>query len=65
MLVYRRLAPEKRWLEDDPFLLGFGNFSGATFVKLLEGMNPASLIAFVPADFCPMHICPPGNKHIT
>ena len=23
------IAPEKRWLEDDPFLLGFGNFSGA------------------------------------
>ena len=24
-----QLAPEKWWLEDDPFLLGFGNFSGA------------------------------------
>ena len=23
--------------EDDPFLLGFGNFSGAMFVKLWEG----------------------------
>ena len=23
------LTPEKRWLEDDPFLLGFGNFSVA------------------------------------
>ena len=23
------IAPEKWWLEDDPFLLGFGNFSGA------------------------------------
>ena len=23
------IAPEKRWLEDDPFLLGSGNFSGA------------------------------------
>ena len=22
-------TPEKWWLEDDPFLLGFGNFSGA------------------------------------
>ena len=22
------IAPEKWWLEDDPFLLGFGNFSG-------------------------------------
>ena len=65
MLVYRRLAPEKRWLEDDPFLLGFGNFSGAILVKLREGMNPASLITFVPADFFPMHIYPPGNKHST
>ena len=25
----QQLAPEKWWLEDDPFLLGFGNFSGA------------------------------------
>ncbi len=24
------IAPEKWWLEDDPFLLGFGNFSGAS-----------------------------------
>ncbi len=23
------IAPEKWWLEDKPFLLGFGNFSGA------------------------------------
>ena len=23
------IAPEKWWLEDDPFLLGLGNFSGA------------------------------------
>ena len=23
------IAPEKWWLEDDPFVLGFGNFSGA------------------------------------
>ena len=23
------IASEKWWLEDDPFLLGFGNFSGA------------------------------------
>ena len=27
-------APEKRWLEDDPFLLGPGNFSGTFPVKL-------------------------------
>ncbi len=26
---YVNIAPEKWWLEDDPFLLGFGNFSGA------------------------------------
>ena len=25
-----KIAPEKWWLEDDPFLLGFGHFSGAT-----------------------------------
>ena len=24
------IAPEKWWLEDDPFLLGPGNFSGAS-----------------------------------
>ena len=24
-----QFAPENGWLEDDPFLLGFGNFSGA------------------------------------
>ncbi len=23
-------TPEKWWLEDDPFLLGLGNFSGAS-----------------------------------
>ena len=23
------IAREKSWLEDDPFVLGFGNFSGA------------------------------------
>ena len=28
------IAPEKWWLEDDPFLLGPGNFSGAVPVKL-------------------------------
>ena len=31
------IAPEKRRLEDDPFLLGFGLFSGAT----VDGWNPA------------------------
>ena len=31
------IAPEKWWLEDDPFLLGPGNFSGAVPVKLREG----------------------------
>ena len=30
-------TPEKRWLEDDPFLLGFGNFSGAFAVETLGG----------------------------
>ncbi len=25
----QQLAPENGWLEDDPFLLGAGNFSGA------------------------------------
>ena len=28
------VAPEKLCLEDDPFLLGFGNFSGARLFKL-------------------------------
>ena len=32
-----QLAPEKWWLEDDPFLLGPGNFSGAFAVKLQGG----------------------------
>ncbi len=27
------IAPEKWWLEDDPFLSGFGNFSGAMLVS--------------------------------
>ena len=31
------IAPEKWGLEDDPFLLGFGKFSGAFAVKLREG----------------------------
>ena len=31
------IAPEKSWLEDAPFLLGLGNFSGAFAVKLREG----------------------------
>ena len=33
------MAPEKWWLEDDPFLLGFGNFSGAmlNFGRVLAG----------------------------
>ncbi len=34
------IAPEKWWLEDKPFLLGFGNFSGAFTVKLREGNDP-------------------------
>ena len=25
-----KIAPKQWWLEDDPFLLGFGNFSGAS-----------------------------------
>ena len=29
-------APENGWLEDDPFLLGFGNFSGAFAVSFRE-----------------------------
>ena len=29
-----QFTPEKWWLKDDPFLLGFGNSSGAIFVKL-------------------------------
>ena len=29
MLVSGSVAPEKWWLEDKPFLLGFGNCSGA------------------------------------
>ena len=32
-------TPEKWWLEDDPFLLGFGNFSRAT----LQGINISHL----------------------
>ena len=36
-LQFNRFAPEKWWLEDDPFLLGPGNFSGAFAVKLLKG----------------------------
>ena len=36
-LHFNRFAPEKWWLEDDPFLLGPGNFSGAFAVKLLKG----------------------------
>ena len=31
------IAPEQWWLADDPFLLGFGKFSGAFAVKLREG----------------------------
>ncbi len=31
------IAPEKWWLEDDPFLLGLGNFSQALAVKLQGG----------------------------
>ena len=31
------VAPEKRWLEDDPSLLGFGHFQGRN-VKLREGI---------------------------
>ena len=30
------IDPEKWWLEDDPFLLGFGNFSGAWKGNLLR-----------------------------
>ena len=29
------IDPEKWWLEDEPFLLGFGNFSGANCFPLL------------------------------
>ena len=29
-LKFQQLEPKKWWLEDDPFLLGFGNFSGAS-----------------------------------
>ena len=29
-------APENEWLEDDPFLLGFGLFSGAFAVSFRE-----------------------------
>ena len=32
------IAPENGWLEDDPFLLGFGSFSGDVSFK--EGMFP-------------------------
>ena len=34
-----KIAPENGWLEDDPFLLGFGLFSGAT----VDGRDPAPL----------------------
>ncbi len=36
-------APENGWLEDKPFLLGFGNFSGAPlFVKLRRAVLQVS-----------------------
>ena len=50
MLVYQRVflgtppkfnsefTPEKRWLEDDPFLLGFGNFSGVNSLLNFGGV---------------------------
>ena len=31
------IAPENEWLEDKPFLLGPGNFSGAFAVSFREG----------------------------
>ena len=36
-LKFNNFTPEKWRLEDDPFLLGFGNFSGAIKVKLSGG----------------------------
>ena len=38
------IAPEIWWLEDDPFLLGFGNFSEAIPVKLREGVEKRILL---------------------
>ncbi len=34
------IAPKNGWLEYDPFLLGFGLFSGAFAVSFREGMGP-------------------------
>ena len=36
------VAPENGWLEDDPFLLGFGLFSGAFAVSFREGTSTRS-----------------------
>ena len=33
------IAPKNGWLEDERFLLGFGNYSGAVPVKLREGIQ--------------------------
>ena len=37
------IAPENGWLEDDPFLLGFGLFSGVFAVSFREGKTSGCL----------------------
>ena len=44
------IGPEKWWLEDDPFLLGFGNFSGENsllnFGRVKVGPEPSGVRFF-------------------
>ena len=40
------LVPKDGWLEDDPFLLGFGPFSGAT-VDFSELLHQLRLVVYI------------------
>ena len=42
-----KFAPENGWLEYDPFLLGFGLFSGALAVSFREGILGGFLVGQV------------------
>ena len=58
------IAPEKFWLEDEPFLLGLGNFSGLlllNFGRVLDdfGLKPNTIFKKIHQEIC---VCQAGRK---
>ena len=65
------IAPEKWWLEDDPFLLGPGNFSGENSLLNFGRVNPVvnnglstTYLNYLPQIMGKSHSQPPGMYKI-